>query len=72
MIIFEEGIFREMLETVRVSPINYDIMDMKAFWRINISERVKNKRKITSESRSAKLLFRLQSSYGVGCPAATT
>jgi hypothetical protein len=31
MTIFEERIFRELLEIVRSSPINYDIMDLKAF-----------------------------------------
>jgi hypothetical protein len=37
MTIFEARIFRELLETVTDSQINY-IVDLKAFSKINISE----------------------------------
>jgi hypothetical protein len=38
MTIFEDRIFQELLEIVTDSQINYDVMDLKAFWKINISE----------------------------------
>jgi hypothetical protein len=39
MTIYEKRIFWELLEIIRASQINYSIMDLKAFWKINISEK---------------------------------
>jgi hypothetical protein len=34
---FEKRIFRELLEILRLSPIKYDIMDLKIILKINIA-----------------------------------